>query len=571
MNRTRWQALAVVALLLWTAWFASGNFVSSAARRDSSWLPKRTIRLGLDLRGGLHWVLQPDYEAALDRELDLYGGILRDRGTAEGYTVTTSHVEAGQLRIEVASVDELTALRDAVDGLGTLEERGAPGNALELGLQASAAEEVRGRILRQILEVLRRRIGDPEKGVPESVVTRQGRTRALVQVPGGQEDRDDIRDLIDQTGSLNFHLVKDTAETKKLLESRYPGGLPEGTVILAEYEEDEDGDASAEEAEDRDEAADAAEGEGDSPETARDDAAREASSGGDDEDVVVAYLVNAIPDLTGDLLTRANSRLDQSSGWVVDFTFNSEGGRRFGELTEANIGRLLAIALDDRVYSAPNIRSRIGSQGFIEGSFSPESAGRLAVILRAGKLPVSVRIEEERSVGPALGADSIRRGTRAAVVGLLLVMGAAMVYYGLSGVYASLALVSNMILLTGVMSMSSATLTLPGIAGLVLTVGMAVDANVIVFERIREELRQTKAIRAAIRTGFQKALWTILDANITTFITAVILFQYGTGPIKGFAVTLSIGIVTSVFSTLVITRLLYEIYPGNRPVTELSV
>jgi len=255
----------------------------------------------------------------------------------------------------------------------------------------------------------------------------------------------------------------------------------------------------------------------------------------------------------------------------VSFTWSAEGGQIFGELTEKTIGQPLAIILDDQVYSAPVIRDRISRQGQISGRFSSEEARDLAVVLRAGALPIPVKIEEERTIGPALGQDSIRRGVWASLVSFVLVVMLTIGYYRLSGSYASLALIVNMVTLVGLMALFEGTLTMPGIAGLVLTVGMAVDANVIIFERIREELRAGRTPRAAISAGFQKAGRTILDANVTNMITAVVLFEYGTGPIKGFAVTLSVGILTSVFAALVVTRILYEIYPGNRSVTDLSV
>jgi preprotein translocase subunit SecD len=257
--------------------------------------------------------------------------------------------------------------------------------------------------------------------------------------------------------------------------------------------------------------------------------------------------------------------------WQVSFTWNPEGGRIFGELTEKNLQKPLAIILDGQVYSAPIIRDRISRQGQITGRFSSEEARDLAVVLRAGALPIPVKIEEERTIGPALGQDSIRRGVWASLAGFVLVVAFTVGYYRMSGGYASIALLVNLVMLVGLMGLFEGTLTMPGIAGLVLTVGMAVDANVIIFERIREELRAGRTPRAAIAAGFQKALWTILDANITTLITALVLFEYGTGPIKGFAVTLSVGILTSVFSALVVTRVLYELYPGTRPVTQLSI
>jgi preprotein translocase subunit SecD len=289
------------------------------------------------------------------------------------------------------------------------------------------------------------------------------------------------------------------------------------------------------------------------------------------KEIVNAYLVPEVPDITGDYLEDARVGRDNRQLPAVDFTFNSEGGQIFGELTSKSIGKSLAIILDNNVYSAPTIQSRISLRGQITGRFSPREVANLAIVLRAGSLSVPVVIEEERTIGPALGQDSIDRGARASVIGLLLVVLAVALYYRMSGVYAAIALTVNLLLLAAVMTLFGATLTLPGIAGLVLTVGMAVDANVIIFERIREELRVGKSVRAAVATGFDKAFWTVVDANVTTLITALVLYEFGTGPIKGFAVTLSIGIVTSVFSALVVTRLLFQIYPGSRTTGELSI
>ena len=380
----------------------------------------------------------------------------------------------------------------------------------------------------QVLEVLRRRIADPVRGIPDSVVTRQGEDRVLVQIPGGQIDRSRARELLAVTGHLQFKIVKAQANSAELLEADYPDGLPEGTEIASERDR----------------------------ETGR---------------ALTAYLLPEQPDLTGDYLKDARVGFDTRQRPIVEFQFNTEGARRFSELTEANVGNQLAIVLDDTVYSAPVIRSRIGARGQIEGRFTSQEAADLAVVLRSGSLPIPVEIEEERTVGPALGKDSIDRGLRASLLGLAIIVLFVVGYYRLSGGYASLALGANLLLLLGIMSMFEATLTLPGIAGIVLTVGMAVDANVIIFERIREELRNGKLPRGAIATGFSKAYWTIMDANITTLITAIVLFEFGTGPIKGFAVTLSIGIVTSVFAALVLTRMMFALKPGTRTVESLSI
>jgi preprotein translocase subunit SecD len=380
----------------------------------------------------------------------------------------------------------------------------------------------------QVLEVLRRRIDDPQHGIPDSVVTKQGKDRVLVQIPGEQIDRDRARTLLKSTGFLEFKIVIDSDSSPEKLMARHPEGIGPDQMIV----EQKDSETGA---------------------------------------VTAAYLVPKVADITGDYLEDARVGFDRQQRPIVEFRFNPAGGEIFGQLTEANKGKLLSIILDNNVYSAPAIRSRITTRGMIEGQFTSEQAADLAVILRAGSLSVPVVIEEERTVGPGLGEASIESGALACVAGLVLVLMFTTIYYRLSGVYASIALLANLVMLVGLMSFFEATLTLPGIAGLVLTVGMAVDANVIIFERIREELRAGRAVRAAIATGFNKATWTVLDANITTLITSVILFEYGTGPIKGFAVTLSVGIVTSVFTALIITRLLFQLYPGSRNVATLSI
>jgi preprotein translocase subunit SecD len=411
---------------------------------------------------------------------------------------------------------------------GVLQSPERAGNSLRFALTRDWEEEIRERTMLQVLEVLRRRIDDPVKGTPDSVVTRQGSDRVLVQIPGGQMDRTRARALLKSTGFLEFKIVIDQDVSEDLLLARYPDGIPEDTLISFERD-------------------------------------------GETQRVVAAYLVPKAADITGDFLEDARVGFDPQQRPLVNFRFNPEGGDIFGTLTEENIGKPLAIVLDENVYSAPTVNGRISTRGQITGRFTSDQAADLAVVLRAGALSVPVVIEEERSIGPALGQDSIDSGVQASIVGLALILLFVVGYYRVSGGYAGIALLTNLVLLVGLMSLFDATLTLPGIAGLVLTVGMAVDGNVIIFERIREELRAGKTPRTAIATGFSKALWTVLDANITTLITAVILFQFGTGPIKGFAVTLSVGILTSVFTVLVVTRLLFHLHPGDRQVAELSI
>jgi preprotein translocase subunit SecD len=525
----RWRIIWVAATVLLFGYYAIANFASEEARIESPLIPDSSLRLGLDLRGGIHWVIGVKLGVTEEHELSFLKGLLAEELERRKVVVGKIDVAGERLQVETFTEEARAAVRDWIGDTDQISEVGSDPNLLIFELSDLRRQQVREQGMSQVLEVLRRRIADPMKGIPDSVVTRQGDDRVLVQIPGGSVDRARAREMLRVTGFLEFKIVLDIAQTEELLRDKFPdGALPEDTTIA--FERDKETDR-----------------------------------------VLTAYLVGEEADLTGDYLTDARLGFDNQQRPQVDFTFNPAGGELFQTLTEENIGSQLAIILDDRVYSAPTIQSRIASRGTITGRFTVDEASDLSVILRAGSLSVPVVIEEERTVGPALGADSIRRGIRAMIVGLAVIVLFTSFYYRLSGVYACAALGLNLLMLIGVMSMFEATLTLPGLAGVVLTVGMAVDANVIIFERIREELRARKTPRAAVSTGFSKAYWTIMDANITTLGTALVLYNYGTGPIKGFAVTLSIGVVTSVFAALVITRLMFAIYPGDRHVESLSI
>ena len=528
MSRLRLRAATVAAIVLLFAWLTAANFVPAEARRASPFLPDAGLRLGLDLQGGIHWVLGVQLDEAVAHELDYVRGGIESAAKEGDFGIERASVEGDRVVAEAKSAEDLAKLREWALDRGGLEVLAESGTRVELGLESAWRSQVRERGMSQVLEVLRRRIDDPVTGIPESVVTRQGDDRILVEIPGGQIERSRAREMLRVTGFLEFKIVQDQDKTEELLLARLGGKVPEEMELAFEREK----------------------------ETNR---------------VLNAYLMSQKADVTGDFLTDARVQFDRQNRPTVGFTFNADGGRIFGELTAKSIGKQLAIVLDDRVYSAPVIRSQITMHGQIEGRFTPEEAADLAVVLRAGSLPVPVTIEEERLVGPTLGADSIARGVQATLVALVAVLIFAVVYYRVSGTFAAVALVANLVLLIGVMSLFEATLTLPGLAGVALTVGMAIDANVIIFERIREELRAGKTPRAAIHTGFNRAFWTIMDSNLTTLITALVLYEYGTGPIKGFAVSLSIGIVTSVAAALVITRLLFDFHPGDRPVATLSI
>ena len=524
----RWQFWSTVALILFCGWYTAANWATPEQRHASWWLPNQGIRLGLDLQGGIQWVLGVKLEAAVDHELEHLRGRLQTTFEEEKLTPKRLAVVEDDLVVETQSPEDLARVEKLTSDWNVLERVRADDSSIAWRLNKSWAKDVREKGMQQVLEVLRRRIEDPLKGIQDSVVTRQGDDRILVQIPGGQVDRAQARSLIAVTGFLEFKMVQDAASTEDLLKAKHGGAIPEDMEVV--YEKDRQTNA-----------------------------------------VTHVFLVRKAADLTGDYLEDARVTYDRQQRPVVSFTFNSDGAQTFATLTEKNVGKALAIVLDKQVYSAPVIRERIGGQGQIEGRFNTQQATDLAVVLRSGSLSIPVAVEQERTIGPALGADSIHRGLLASLLAVALVITFASVYYRLSGVYASVALLTNLVMLIGIMSLFRATLTMPGIAGLVLTVGMAIDANVIIFERIREELRGGKTPRAAIAAGFNKAWWTVFDANLTTLISAFVLFEFGTGPVKGFAVTLCIGILTSVFTAMVVTRLLYAVYPGERRVAELSI
>ncbi len=523
-----WRSVLVGTLVAFFAFLTAANFVPKEQRVASALWPDDGLRMGLDLRGGIHWVVGVDLGEAIQRELEFVRKNLQAQIADDGIALTARVDEQEQLVVVLARESDRPGVVDVIDESRVLTSAGSEGLELRYVLTDDWKNDVRDRTMSQVLEVLRRRIDDPQRGIPDSVVTRQGDDRVLVQIPGEEIDRDRARTLLKSTGFLEFKIVVDADASEEQLRARYPDGPDPNLVVIRETDQ---------------------------------------GSGAE----VGAYLVPKVADITGDYLEDARVAFDQQQRPIVEFTFSPEGGELFEDLTEKNRGRQLAIILDDNVYSAPSIRARISTRGMIEGRFTADEAADLAVILRAGSLSVPVVIEEERTVGPGLGQDSIEKGSLAALAGLGVVIVFGFVYYRVSGIIAGISLIANLLLLIGLMSLFEATLTMPGIAGLVLTIGMAVDANVLVFERIREELRKGRAVRAAISEGFRKATWTVLDANITTLITAIILFEYGTGPIKGFAVTLSVGIVTSVFAALVVSRLIFDLYVGDRKVSTLSI
>jgi protein-export membrane protein SecD len=494
--------VAGVSLLM--IFMALPSLVPERVRLESPWIPDSGVSLGLDLQGGIHWLLAVDRDQAYQKRIETIAADLGER-TREGEKFGTAKPLANAVLEVCEAADDKLAELDQDVRLQRLPADGQACPRYTLNEDEKRREVQRGAD--QATEVIRRRVS----GVKEPIITRQGDDRILVQLPGGDIDPVRARKLITGTTFLEFKKVIAAAENKELLTSRYPEGLPEGTVVVSSVEKDE------------------------------------------------VLLVPREPVLTGTALEDARLQFDRMGVPVVSFTWNADGTRKFREFTKENIGQRLAAIIDNEVITAPVIRSEIGHSGQIEGNFKQAEATDLALRLRSGSLPIALRIEEERTVGPGLGADSIRSGVLSTLFGGLAVLILTSLYYGFSGVLASITLILNLFIVLGFMGAFEATLTLPGIAGLALTVGMAVDSNIIVFERIRDELRAGRPVRNAVSIGFRKSVLTILDANITTLIAAMVLYYIGRGPIQGFGVTLAVGIAATVFCALTVTQLLIEL------------
>ena len=497
---------------------ASGVTTEAAAADLAGWpsfLPSTLVNLGLDLRGGAHLLaevaVEDVYESRMDALWPEVRDALRDLRDTVG-TIRRQDAQPGELRVAVsrpeglpeavAAVRQLAQPVVSVTGVGssTLDVIGE-GDTLIVTLSEAERDATDDRTMQQSVEIVRRRVD--EAGTREPTIQRQGADRVLIQVPGIGSAQE-LKDLIGTTARLTFHPVVGRADSAdERIEARQ--------LLLPSI--DEEG---------------------------------------------VYYILEQTPVVSGDDLVDSQPSFEQQTGQpVVTFRFNPTGARAFRNYTAAHVGAPFAIVLDEEVISAPVIRQAItGGAGQISGNFTVESSTELAVLLRAGALPAEMTFLEERTIGPELGADSIAAGERAAVVAFALVLMFMILAYGRFGVFASVALILNVGMIFGVLSLIGATLTLPGIAGIVLTIGMAVDANVLVFERIREEMKSAKGPARAIELGYERALSAIIDANLTTFIIAVILFALGSGPVRGFSVTLGIGIVTSVFTAIYVTRLL---------------
>ena len=501
----RWKVILILAVCALGFLYAAPNVLPRAA---VTWLqanapaivPSQTVNLGLDLRGGSHLLLEVATDAVIDEKIQALLDQTRTelRGAKIGYTDLALLDGAVQFKLTGNSQAEKVhdILREIDRDLAVHDSNGA----FTARFTDSQIAEKKRAAMDQSIEIVRRRID--ETGTREPSIQRQGDNRILVQLPG-VDDPEHIKNLLGQTAKLSFRLVDESASADTLAP------VPPGMERL--------------------------------PSTER---------------TGLSYVVQKRVMVSGDTLVDAQPSF-QNGEPVVSFRFDSLGGKRFGEATRTNVGRLFAIVLDNKIISAPVIREPIlGGSGQISGHFTTQSAQDLALLLRAGALPAPIKVLEERTVGPGLGADSVKAGATASLIGLGLVVVFFITSYGLFGVFATIALFFNIALVFGLLSLLQATLTLPGIAGIVLTIATALDANVLVFERIREETRLGRSPLPAIDAGYNRALSAIIDANMTTLIAAILLFIFGSGPVKGFAVTLSIGILTSIFAAIMITRLI---------------
>jgi preprotein translocase subunit SecD len=527
-----WRVLLIIAFLLLSAVYMTPTLVTTLPSWWTGLMPKDKIHLGLDLQGGSHLVLEVDTPKAVEGALDLIATDLEDSLTAQ--TLRYKRIaREGADKVKLTLYDKGTAetvqamIKKKYPELELMPQYEETGfTVVQLRMNEKVAADRKDKSVSQALETIRNRID--QFGVSEPIIAREGLTNIVVQLPGIKDPKRAI-ELLGKTARLEFKLVDENVNPAMAT----PGTLPEDDELLMEKKIDQTTGAVSE----------------------------------------IPLVVKKKAIITGDLLTDAQVRIDsQFNQPYVAIEFNSTGARLFDQVTAANVGKRFAIVLDNTIYSAPVIRERIsGGSAQITGSFTEKDAADLAIVLRAGSLPAPVKIIQNITVGPSLGQDSIHKGLIAGAIGVLLVVVFMTIYYKACGMVANLGMVLNVVYLMGALAALGATLTLPGIAAIVLLIGMSVDSNVLIFERIREELRLGKPPAAALDAGYDKAFLTIMDSHVTTLITAAVLFQFGTGPVKGFAVSLSLGIIINLFTSLLATRVVFDFVLGRMNVKRLSI
>ncbi len=492
--------------------------------------PDQRIRLGLDLKGGVHLVLRVQTEDAVQLETQTAADRLREQIKATMPGATVNVVSSTEFRVENVPADQDAAFRQLLTEIELTYNRSSGAGSYVFTMRPNIAMQLRDEAVTQALQTIERRVN--ELGVAEPIVARHtGADQILVQLPGVEDVRR-AKDVIGRTAQLELKLVEQGPfSDEAAARQAYNGNLPPDLQILPGTSEGAPGERAS----------------------------------------TVYYVIRRVPAVTGRDLRNARPSLDENSRPAVSFSLNNDGAQRFGTFTQNNVGRSLAIVLDNRVFTAPRIEERINDEGRIHGNFTQQEAADLSLVLRSGALPANLTYLEERTVGPTLGQESIRAGVAASIGGLLFVLLFMLVYYKLSGVNAMVSIVANLLILLGLMAYVGATMTLPGIAGFILTIGMGVDSNVLIFERIKEELAAGKTPRQAVGAGFDRVFLTILDTHVASLIAAAFLFQFGTGPIRGFAMTLTIGLLSNVFTAVFVSRTMFELALSRRQVAKLSI
>ena len=503
-NYPIWKSFTVIILVFLGIIFSIPSIIYD--EDSENWFLKNKINLGLDLQGGSYLLLEVQLDVLYREELENFSDSIRILARDNSSKINKILINENNIQVNFENINNIEEIRKSFLQMYRGVGFQIKDNIIFIKLDDLYKKTIQDSAIKQSLEIVRKRID--ESGTKEPLIQRSGKNRILLQLPG-VKDPERIKELLGKTAKLTFHLVDD--ENTSALNANIE---PFGKMIVSDiYDED------------------------------------------------VKYLLDKRVLVGGENLVDAKGSFDQTEGHAVSFRFDTEGAQKFGKVTSTNVGSRLAVVLDGVVITAPRINGAItGGSGIITGNFNAQEAADLAVLLRAGALPAPLKIVEERSVGAGLGADSIAAGQIAAIIGMVLVCIFMILIYGTFGALANVSLIVNLFIIISLLGTIGATLTLPGIAGIVLTIGMAVDANVLIFERIKEEsLKQTKVFQI-VKNGFDRAMSTILDANITTLIAAVLLFAFGSGPIKGFSITLSLGVIASMFTALMLTNFLVYIY-----------